>query len=197
MRAGRGCKSRGGRAPASSIKKCHWKYLVAMQPLTRERYTTPGATITEEPLPHGIDRLHVTRRCGYSTAPKTGSLTWFRKWFHDPDITQTQSTEVLKADRCLLCTAFVISEGHQSSHETVQVHGTLMSGRAAIGTPHTKRYWAAVQRRTPHNIGPHTYTCKYTHAPPWLPPPPRRSSCGRRTPRPADASFGQLLTFNF
>ena len=36
-----------------------------------------------------------------------------------------------------------------------------MSGSAAKDTPRTKRYWAAAQRKTPHNIGPHTYT--HTH----------------------------------
>ena len=38
-----------------------------------------------------------------------------------------------------------------------------MSGSAAIDTPHTKRYWAAAQRKTPRTIGPHTYTYTYRY----------------------------------
>ena len=38
-----------------------------------------------------------------------------------------------------------------------------MKDSAAINTPHTKRYWAAAQRETPHNMGPQTYTYTSTH----------------------------------
>jgi hypothetical protein len=34
---------------------------------------------------------------------------------------------------------FILSEGHRASHETVQEHGTLMSGAAIDTHTHTKR----------------------------------------------------------
>ena len=49
---------------------------------------------------------------------------------------------------------------------TVQEHGTLMSDSAAKDTPHMKRYWAAAQRKTPHNnnIGTHHHTTESPYA---------------------------------
>ena len=81
---------------------------------------------------------------------------------------------------------FNSSEGHRSSQETVPEHGTVLSSSAEIHHTHTKcrtfnlseghpasqetvpehgtlrTNWVAAQRKTPHNIGPHTYTYTYT-----------------------------------
>ena len=48
-----------------------------------------------------------------------------------------------------------------------------MSGSAAIDT-HTKRYWAAAERKTPHNHI-HTHTHTHTHYNDLLPEPEDRN----------------------
>ena len=120
---------------------------------SRERF---AAVVSSEP------NVCATPTASTPRARSAASASSFATPMSFVTCTDSRNTELQKYCE-LLNYRFILSEGHRASHETVREHETLQSGSAAINTPHTKRYWAAAQRETPHNIGPQTCTYTYTH----------------------------------